>query len=336
MTHTTEKFNQILKSFNIKALCTNYQHIDNYFFYDIKLDLKSKIKDISKYSEEISLALHSPCKPSIKVLYSEGLVRLEFISQSQSQSKLNLFDYFSNRNLPDGELICLLGKTVDGQKVWMDLSKNPHMIVSGTTGSGKSTLLHNIIANLINYNKAQIYLMDPKNIEFYEYDKHIKYNMNISYSYNDSYFVLESLLCLMEQRHSMLRDGFLKSSFPPVVVIIDEFADLIMQDKNNMFYNALLKLSQKCRSAKIHIILSTQRPSVNIINGSIKANFPARIACKVTNHIDSKIIIDSCGAENLLGNGDALLKDNSRTLERFQIAYTSAKEVCKYFGDIND
>lgn len=332
MTDPTEKFNEILKSFNIKALCTNYQHIDNYFFYDIKLDLKSKIKDISKYSEEISLALKSSCKPSVKVLYDKGLVRLEFISRSKS--RLDLFDYFSNRNLPDGDLICLLGKTVDGKKVWMDLSNNPHMIVSGTTGSGKSTLLHNIIANLINYNKSQIYLMDPKNIEFYLYDKHIKYNMNISYSYDESYFAIETLFCLMEQRHLMLRDGCLKSSLPPVVVIIDEFADLIMQDKNNQFYNTLLKLSQKCRSAKIHIILSTQRPSVNIINGSIKANFPARIACKVSNHIDSKIIIDSSGAENLLGNGDALLKDNFRSLERFQIAYTSAKEVCKYFGDI--
>lgn len=333
MTNSTQKFNEILKSFNIKASCINYQHIDNYFFYDLKLDSKSRVKDISKYTEEISLALKSPCKPSIKIMFDKGLVRLEFITNSKN--RLNLFDFFTNKNVPNGELICLLGKTVDGQNVWMDLANNPHMVVSGTTGSGKSTLLHNIIANLINYNRAQIYLMDPKNIEFYEYHDHIKYNMNISHSYDESYFVLESLVGLMEQRYNMLRNGLLKSALPPIVVIIDEFADLIMQDKNNQFYNNLLKLSQKCRSAKINIILATQRPSVNIINGSIKANFPARIACKVSNHIDSKIILDSTGAENLLGNGDALLRDNSRSLERFQIAFTSAKEICKYFGDIH-
>jgi S-DNA-T family DNA segregation ATPase FtsK/SpoIIIE len=118
-----------------------------------------------------------------------------------------------------------------------------------------------------------------------------------------------------------------------MVVIIDEFADLIMQDKEDQFYVALCRLAQKCRAARIHIILATQRPSVNIINGSIKANFPARIACKVASHVDSKVILDTSGAENLLGKGDALIRDNFRHLERFQVAYTTAQEVCSYFGD---
>ena len=117
-----------------------------------------------------------------------------------------------------------------------------------------------------------------------------------------------------------------------MVIFIDEFADLIMQDKNDQFYLALCRLAQKCRAARINIILSTQRPSVNIINGTIKANFPARIACRVASHVDSKVILDVSGAENLLGKGDALIKDNFRSLDRFQSAYTTATEVCQQLG----
>jgi S-DNA-T family DNA segregation ATPase FtsK/SpoIIIE len=115
--------------------------------------------------------------------------------------------------------------------------------------------------------------------------------------------------------------------------MIDEFADLIMQDQEQRFYTKLCMLAQKCRAAKISIVLATCRPSVNIINGTIKANFSARIACRVASHVDSKVILDASGAQNLLGNGDAMLRDSLRHMERFQVAYTSAAEVCTYFGE---
>ncbi len=322
-------FNNILNSFNIGANCINYKKVDNYFFYDVKLHHHTKVKDIQKYSDEISLALKTPCKPRVKVLHSEGIVRLEFVSLRHFN--LNLFDYFTNDNIPEGKINCLLGQTIDGHHMWIDLAANPHMIIAGTTGSGKSTLLHNIIANLFNYNKVQLFLMDPKNIEFSEYEK-IPYNVNVSYTYNESLFVLDSLLEMMDQRYEMIRSGFPVDNFPYVVLIIDELADLILQDHEEIFYNKLCRLSQKCRAARIHLILSTQRPSVNIIKGDIKANFPARIACRTTSYIDSRVILDAVGAENLLGKGDALIRDNSRFLERFQIAYTNSIEVCNYFG----
>jgi S-DNA-T family DNA segregation ATPase FtsK/SpoIIIE len=116
-------------------------------------------------------------------------------------------------------------------------------------------------------------------------------------------------------------------------LIIDEFADLIMQDKDDQFFSKLCRLAQKCRAARISIVLSTQRPSVNIINGAIKANFPARISCRVASHVDSKVVLDTSGAEDLIGRGDALLIDNFRHMERFQVAYTDAVEVCNYFGE---
>ena len=321
--------NNILRNFNIQAQCVSHRVVGNYFYYDLRLGSQTKVKDIVKYGDELSLMLKTPCKPNVKVMHKEGLVRLEFVNPRID--RLRLFDYFTNTDIPKGDLMCLLGQAVDGERVWMDLSQNPHMIVSGTTGSGKSTLLHNIIANLYNYNCVNLFLIDPKNIEFTEYDKHMS-GLTIGYSYYDTIFILDTLLDLMDARYMDMQLGISKEKFPYVVLIIDEFADLIMQDGNKEFYNKLCRLSQKCRAAKMHIVLSTQRPSVNIINGTIKANFPARISCRVASHIDSKVVLDSTGAENLMGNGDALVKDNYRNSERFQVAWTDAAEVCYYFG----
>jgi len=326
-----EYFNEILNNFKIKAICKDAKQKDNYIYYDVALTSNGKVQQIQKYSDEISLALKMPCKPGIKVIHDLGVIRLEFITPNHSS--LNLVEYITHDEEPIGNLTSLLGQTIGGKKVWMDLSQNPHMIVSGTTGSGKSVLLHNIIGNMLYYNKCITYLIDPKNIEFNAYEKLKNKKISVGYNYNDATFVLDTLLATMEERYRLIRLGKPATDFEYILLIIDEFADLIMQDTDYQFFTKLCKLAQKCRAARISIILSTQRPSVNIINGAIKANFPARIACKVASHVDSKVVLDASGAENLLGRGDALLCDNLRHLERFQVAYTNADEVCKYFGN---
>lgn len=324
-----QNFNAILQSFRIKAKCTSYQKINHYFFYDIKLENNTKVNDIKKYGDEISLLLKTPSKPSIKVLHQEGVIRLEF-AESASHC-LNLFDFFMNRNLPKGLINCLLGQTVDGKKVWMDLAQNPHMLIAGTTGSGKSTLLHNIIANLFNYNDVDLCLIDPKQIEFSDYEK-IGHSVRVIYTYSETINLIKKYIEVMEERYSRMRTGESISKMKPIVIIIDEFADLIMQDVGNSFRDLVCRLAAKCRVARIHLILATQRPSVDVVSGVIKANFPARIACRVASNIDSRVIINSIGAENLFGKGDALIRDNFRQMERFQIAYTNSQEVCKYFN----
>lgn len=321
-------FNNIIRSFKIKAECVNFNQVDNYFYYDLKLNTNGKVKDLQKYGDEISLALKAPCKPGIKVMRDEGLVRLEFAAPRTTP--LRLFDMFGKNARPKGDINCLLGQTVNGQPMWMDLAQNPHLLIAGTTGSGKSILLHNLVANILHYNQTHLFLIDPKSIEFDKY-RALK-TIPVYYTYDDAIAVLDSALEAMERRYANIRAGMLASSMKPIVIIIDEFADLIMQDKNDAFYTKLCRLAQKCRAARMHIVLATQRPSVNIINGVIKANFPARIACRVASHIDSKVILDSAGAENLLGKGDALIRDNFRVQERFQVAYTDANEVCKAFG----
>jgi len=329
------EFNNILKSLNIQANCVDHQLIDNYFYYDIKLHPHTRIQELKKRTEELCLILRVPCKPQIKAIYEKGIVRMEFINSEKGYS-LNLLEYFTNKDVLEGDLPCLLGRSISGKRMWMDLSQNPHMIVAGTTGSGKSTLLHNIIANLLNYSNAYLYLIDPKNIEFAGYEKDIKSRVKVSYTYNQAMNTVDHLIRTMEARFEMLRKGLNPSLLPYIVVIVDEFADLIMQDKEKQFHDKLCELARKCRAARMSLILATQRPSVNIISGSIKANFPARIACRVASNVDSRIILDASGAENLFGQGDALLKDNFRFMERFQVAYTNTNEVCKYFGNIND
>lgn len=316
-----QNLNKILQSFKIDASAINYTINDNYFFFDLKLNGSTRINSIQKFSDEISLSLMADNKPNIKVIHNQGVVRLEFAKKSKSLLSLtNILP----KSSPKGQIPCLLGKGVNNENVWMDLAQNPHLLVAGTTGSGKSVLLNNIICNVINYDSADLFLIDPKRIEFSIYEK-VK-NTNVHYSYDEAVAIIDYMNYLMEDRFTLLKRGASPDCFKNQLVIIDEFSDLILQDSNKELYYSLCKLAQKCRSAKIHIILSTQRPTANIIDGNIKANFPARIACRVSSHIDSKIILDSVGAENLSGNGDALIRDSFRNLERFQTAYFDPKK----------
>src|SRR5512135_1872006 len=179
---TVLQFNQILSSFNIKATCLSMHQVDNYVYYDLKLQPRGKVKEIQKYSDEISLALKKPSKPSVKILHELGVVRLEFAVPRDKP--LRLFDMFTNNNVPAGGLVCLLGQTVDGEPVWTDLLDNPHCLIAGATGSGKSTLLHNIVANIFNYNDADLYLIDPKRIEFQLYEG--VRGTQVYYTYDDT------------------------------------------------------------------------------------------------------------------------------------------------------
>ncbi len=326
-----EKLNGILSAFKIAAVCKNYSEYKSSCFYDIELAPGTKIKDIEKFSSELSLALKKGGKPRVLLQAEVGLLRLEFVQRNEE--KLSFFKLGSESPRPEGEITCLLGETLQGQPVWLDLVKSPHILIAGTTGSGKSTLLHTIIANLLMFSKIEIHLMDPKSIEFFQYDGKMP-RLNVTYNLEESIAKLQTLNEEMESRYFLMKhNGWKVNNFPYIVLIIDEFADLIMQDTSNQFHKLLCKLAQKSRAAGIHIILATQRPSVDVVDGSIKANFPARIACKVASGVDSRIILDAMGAENLMGAGDALIKSGDKPLERFQAAWTDAAQIIKFFSE---
>lgn len=326
-----EKLNSILDAFKVAAICRDFHEYKNACSYDIELKPGTRLKDLEKYSTEFSLALRTYSKPRINVLPESGVVRFEFLKSKGE--KITLCELGQTAIRPSGELTCLLGETLEGTPLWVDLAKNPHMLVAGCTGSGKSTTLHTIIANMLLYPKVQVFLMDPKRIEFFLYDDEKIKNTQVVYDFDQCVAMLEFLNEEMDQRYAQIKERKVDvTNFPYLVLIIDEFADLRLQDHSNVFHKLLCRLAQKSRAARIHIILATQRPSVNVVDGMIKANFPARLSCKVASHIDSRVILDATGAEDLVGLGDSIINNNEHTLQRFQAAFTDAAEVCKLFG----
>jgi len=265
-----------------------------------------------------------------------GVVRLEVIDENPH--KIAFFEEIGKLEAPKGGVPMYLGSSVNGQDMWVDMAKNPHLLIAGCTGSGKSTLLQVIMANALRLPGVKICIVDSKNVEFKDYDRFD--NINVATDYISAINLLSILIDEMEFRYKLMNTKEISSSsygpnseeFPHILFIIDEFADLIMQDDSKVFYNRLCRLAQKSRAAGIYCILATQRPSVDVLRGSIKANFPARISCQVASGVDSKVILDTGGAELLAGCGDAIIKNYNNNYQRFQVAYTTPEEVCKIYA----
>jgi len=259
-------------------------------------------------------------------------------------------------------LTIALGKDIQGKPVCSDLQKLPHLLVAGTTGSGKSVTLHTMIVSLLyksNPTDLKMLLVDPKMLELSVYDD-IPHLLNpVITDMNDASAGLRWCVQQMEKRYRIINElgvrdvkaynklieenkqtgsklqiqsnngeeDLYHEKLPYIVVVIDEFADMMLV-LGKKVEGLIIRLAQKARAAGIHLILATQRPSVNVITGLIKANIPARASLQVTTHVDSRTIIDCMGAENLLGIGDMLfMSPGSRIPQRIHGAYVSDSEV---------
>lgn len=249
-----------------------------------------------------------------------------------------------------------MGTTISNEVFIEDLTKMPHLLVAGATGQGKSVGLNAIIASLI-YKRhpaeLKFVLVDPKMVEFSLYSKLERHFLAKIEGEDDAIITdpekvkatLNSLCLEMDNRYRLLKDAFVRSLeeynnkfinhrlnpekghkfLPYIVVVVDEFADLIMMAGKEIEM-PIARIAQKARAVGIHLIIATQRPSTNVITGMIKANFPARIAFRVSAMVDSKTILDRTGANQLIGKGDMLFSWNSK-LERVQCAFISTEEV---------
>ena len=304
--------------------------------YDVKLDAGTRVKELQKYCDEISLALKAKSKPIIRPMPEFGIVRFEVVEGIPE--KLSFFEEYSKLGKMEGSVPMYLGSSIDGQNLEFDMAKNPHTLIAGCTGSGKSTLLHVLIANALATKNVSVCVIDSKNVEFEPY-KGIE-NVNVANSFDEAIDLLNFVYGKMENRYSLITDYCLPSNYftvahdgyPQILFIIDEYADMVMQDKDRLFHNSVCKLAQKCRAAGIYCVLATQRPSVDIISGTIKANFPGRISCQTVSGRDSKVILDSTGAELLVGMGDSIIKNYKYNNQRFQMAYTTPEEVSNYYA----
>jgi len=230
-----------------------------------------------------------------------------------------------------GDLPITLGVDIAGQPVFYDLAAMPHLLVAGTTGSGKSVGLNTFILSLIKRftpDDVKFVLIDPKAVEFSTYNNQKFMLCPVVTDNDDAAATLDYLVNEMNGRYQTLQAKTCKNigdynvrggRMPRIVCVIDEFADLILTNKG--VEKSIMLLAQKARAAGIHIIISTQRPSVNIVTGALKANLPTRLSYKVASMTDSRTILDQPGAEDLIGRGDSLFLSPTGTLTRIHGAY---------------
>lgn len=244
-----------------------------------------------------------------------------------------------NEKRPES-LPLLLGVDTWGAPVWGDLSQMPHLLVAGTTGSGKSVALNCFLISLIK-NKTpedlKILIIDPKRVEFAQYRDSSFLLENPITEESAALSSLDWLLDEMERRYCLLESECCRNiadlhtkgiKLPFIVCVIDEFAELILT-AGRIAEKKIQSLAQKARACGIHLIIATQRPSVDVITGVIKANFPARIAYKVSSGFDSKTILDQTGAENLTGRGDSFYLEAGKELKRVHCAYICDEDINK-------
>lgn len=335
------EMNEVLSGLGIDGTCVRAEQHRHLAFFDIELSRKSSaLKKLRNSAQEIALHLRTKTVPIMRLVPEKGVVRLQVALEEAKP--VGLMDLYKGEWLPDKMVLpLLLGEDDEGKKLWIDMNHNPHLLIAGSTGSGKSVLLHTIVANALYIHALRlrnvwVYLADPKRVEFTEYlnPKLKGVVMGVTSSYEDVLEQIQDLHGLMEKRYTQMNNLRMRSieedpqKFPIVLMVIDEVADLIMQDKKNgKFQDALVKLAQKGRAAGIFLVLATQRPSVDIVTGLIKANFPGRIACKTASRKDSEVVLDRPGAETLLGRGDAVLQNMKHDSVRFQVAYTTPLEI---------
>jgi S-DNA-T family DNA segregation ATPase FtsK/SpoIIIE len=332
------QMNSVLNELGIAGSCVKAKAHRHLAYFDIELERNlSALPKLQRSTRQISLAIKSKTVPIIDIVSNEGIVRLQ-VALTDAKP-IPLMNLLYDEMIPGPtEMVfpMMLGESERGTKFWMDMNKNPHLLIAGSTGSGKSTLLHTLIANglmlhAMRARNVHIYLNDPKCIEFQEYSSPELKSVikDIASKYSETLSQLEHLVVLMDHRYEKMSQLNMRSieedplKMALVLCIVDEVADLMIQDKASKLQNLIVKLAQKGRAAGIFMVLATQRPSVNVLTGLIKANFPGRIACKTSSKVDSMVILDRVGAETLLGRGDAVLKNQQFESLRFQVAQTT-------------
>ncbi len=332
--------NAVLESYRIHAPCEKYEKIRNVSFYDIRLAPVARVRDLEKYGKEVALTMRAKALPIFKEIIDQGIIRLQLVNDEPD--KISFYDKIKTLTKPsDAILPFYLGESIEGTPLWVDFHQNPHLLIAGTTGSGKSTLLHTIIGNAIEH--FNVHLIDTKQVEFCSYENKVS-NITVDFSYTDAVARLEKIYFAMNKRYDMMRANKLSANYfstpecvyPYTLVVIDEFADLILQDEDDRMYDIICKIAQKGRAAGIHLTIATQRPSVDVLRGALKANFPARIACKVSSRVDSTVILDAPGANCLMGKGDAIIKTNKYEYQRFQVAYSTPEENCSLIEEAGE
>ena len=315
-----------LANFNIQATTVGKEIGPVVTRYEIDLAPGVKSSTLCSLHKEIARSLKVQNVRVLEVISGKSAIGIEIPNQNREifsfESLSHNLDCCENRQLP-----LLLGKTASGDIKIVDLRNMVHMLVAGSTKSGKTNLLQSMLMSLTHCLSPQdlrIILIDPKCVAFSPWKNVPHLLMPIITDGDEAIDALNFCVNEMERRYEMMAESG-QQNFPSIVVFVDEVADLVMTHKNEI-EDTVKRLAQKARQSDIHLILSTQRPTVDVITGHIKTNMPARIALSVSDKINSRNIIDENGAENLLWHGDMLLKFEG-SCERLHAAYVSDDAV---------
>ncbi len=343
-----------LAEFGIEAEVVNVNIGPIITQYELKPAPGVKVNKFTSYADDLGLALKATSIRIQAPIPGRGLVGIEIPNKHRDIIYLKEIMLSEEMEKNDGKLAIGLGKDISGRAVVADLAKMPHMLIAGATGSGKSVCINTIIVNLLlrtTPDEVRMILIDPKRVELAGYGSipHLWTDV-----VTDPEEVLETFKWAveeMERRYSQLQELKVREmgsynkkvekmnsklkkdeeaeyeKMPYIVIIVDEFADLIMTAGKEIEV-PITRLAQMARAVGMHIILATQRPSMKVITGVIKANFPARIAFQVSSRVDSRVILDEMGAEKLLGKGDMLfVPPGTSKIQRIHGAYVSDNEI---------
>ncbi|MBP5231443.1 MAG: DUF87 domain-containing protein [Clostridia bacterium] len=318
----SRKLEEVLDSFKVKAHVIGASFGPTVTRYEVQPETGVRVRQISNLSDDIALHL-AATSIRIENIPGKSAIGIEVPNRSVSTVRLrNLIDNPTFQN-SKSKLICALGEDVSGQPVYLDIGKMPHLLIAGATGQGKSVCINSMIVSLLYHarpDEVRMLMIDPKAVEMREYNGIPHLLVPVITDAKKAAGTLNWACVEMDRRYQLIQDVGAKNLAdyntiikddperqpePYIVIFIDELAELMMLAPDDV-ETSICRLAQKARASGIHLVIGTQRPSVDVITGLIKANIPSRIAFTVTSQVDSRTILDMVGAEKLLGRGDML------------------------------
>lgn len=350
------KLVETLKSFHVNTKIENISRGPTITRYELKPEMGTKVRSISNLVDDIALNLATTGVRIEAPIPGKAAVGIEVPNKKQSTVHLRTLIQSEAFTGAKSKLTCCLGEDVAGEAVYFDIAKMPHLLIAGATGMGKSVCINSLVVSLLykaSPEEVKLILVDPKKVELSIYNGIPHLLVPVVSEPKKAAGSLSWAVGEMERRFGLIeavgvrdvkmfnevtKDDPDYEFLPQIVIIIDELADLMMTAPDDV-EESICRLAQKARAAGMHLIIGTQRPSVDVITGLIKANIPSRIAFTVASQIDSRTIIDRGGAENLIGRGDMLFNPvGAAKPMRVQGAYVSesdVEEVVSYIKNMN-